>query len=384
MNNDSFNLMAGKKLKEIRESLNLTLQDVSNKMGFNNYQILSSIEKGERQIKANELMLLSRLYNVDFKEIVILETKEVRKQAVIWRDKIDLDTCKQYEDKLHKLCENMRYLENLFNIKPTIATQNIEMKLSEMSYENIREMAKRYLKTLSLGDRPAYSLSKIIESVLGVNIFYIDMGGAGSAASTNGEYGPAILLNSSNVPWRRNYDLAHELFHLLTWNLIPTDDQSCKSIGEINIDLEKYANVFASYLLIPYEALLTEFNKRLNNHKISFYDCVEMAKEFGVSIEALLYASINYGLIDRKETTKVMDKIKIVDKIARKNDEYNYVNILSDKYVGLAFRAYAEGFITKGVLAQFLFMDRYDLTKFLEDNGYQEKERYNFEISSAS
>jgi len=39
----------------------------------------------------------------------------------------------------------------------------------------------------------------------------------GSAASAIGPFGPAILMNSKEAPWRRNYNFAHELFHLITW-----------------------------------------------------------------------------------------------------------------------------------------------------------------------
>ena len=52
-------------LKNEREELGFTLKSVSKKMGFNNYQTLSSIEAGEREVKAWELSQLANIYGRD-------------------------------------------------------------------------------------------------------------------------------------------------------------------------------------------------------------------------------------------------------------------------------------------------------------------------------
>jgi len=49
----------GELLRKERESLDLTLVEVSKKLNFNHYQTLSSIEVGEREIKAWELAKLA-------------------------------------------------------------------------------------------------------------------------------------------------------------------------------------------------------------------------------------------------------------------------------------------------------------------------------------
>ena len=49
--------------------------------------------------------------------------------------------------------------------------------------------------------------------LLFVKVFHLPLEPTGTAASTYGEaFGMAVLLNSSHVAWRRNFDLAHELF----------------------------------------------------------------------------------------------------------------------------------------------------------------------------
>ena len=63
---NNFSVVLGARLRKARESFGLTLQEVAGKLGFNNYQALSSIEDGSRQVKAHELAALSRIY---FKDI---------------------------------------------------------------------------------------------------------------------------------------------------------------------------------------------------------------------------------------------------------------------------------------------------------------------------
>src|SRR2546429_7171771 len=75
---------------------------------------------------------------------------------------------------------------------------------------------------MNLGRVPATSLTKVLEEDFGVKIFYREEL-SGSAASAGGGFGQAILMNSSEAPWRRNYNFAHELFHLLTWNVMPPE-----------------------------------------------------------------------------------------------------------------------------------------------------------------
>src|SRR5256884_9797176 len=112
---------------------------------------------------------------------------------------------------------------------------------------------------------------------------------SGSAASAVGDFGQAILMNSSESPWRRNYNFAHELFHLLTWNVMPPE--RLRREKELKDRFEKLANSFASCLLLPAECVLSAFAERLNERKISYADLVEIAREFDVSTEEIGRAS---------------------------------------------------------------------------------------------
>src|SRR5262249_7483813 len=51
-------------------------------------------------------------------------------------------------------------------------------------------------------------------------------------------------------PGRRNFDLAHELFHILTWDAMPPEHVE-DSAEQSRIRVEQLANNFASALLMP-------------------------------------------------------------------------------------------------------------------------------------
>lgn len=63
-----------------------------------------------------------------------------------------------------------------------------------------------------------------------------------------------MLIARDEVAGRRNFDLAHELFHILTWEAMPPAhiEQSVDSGGNRT---EQLANSFASALLMPKEVV---------------------------------------------------------------------------------------------------------------------------------
>ncbi|AMV35428.1 hypothetical protein VN12_25280 [Pirellula sp. SH-Sr6A] len=70
-------------------------------------------------------------------------------------------------------------------------------------------------------------------TAIGVKIFFLDFEPSGTAACSLFErFRSEILLNSRIVNRRRNFDLAHELFHLLTWNVfrVPVSENALTSL----------------------------------------------------------------------------------------------------------------------------------------------------------
>lgn len=146
-------------------------------------------------------------------------------------------------------------------------------------------------------------LEKTLESAYGVKVWYESME-EGSAASTLGDFGPAILMNSSEAPWRRNYNFAHEVFHLITWQSIPPILLTDRT--DLRQKIEQLANAFASCLLLPAAAVSVEAGQRIAKGEITYTGLVDLARDFCVSTEALLYRLLNLKVFSRKTVDNLL------------------------------------------------------------------------------
>lgn len=378
------------RLKKERESLDFTLKEVSEKLEFNNYQTLSSIEAGEREIKAWELAKLAEIYGRDIDYFLNLETvqKEVR---ILWRSPETSPQKTTVERQFISICKRYQNLLKLLeepNIPKTGSKLNIDKHelLTQSAFKEVENLANAYVRILDLGSRPACSLLKILEEEMDIKIIFLPLDSNISGGSTiDEEFGMAVLVNSNDPPWRRNFDLAHEFFHLITWNdFSPEEIYQNDSSGKNRI--EQLADVFSSSLLLPENEVRDEFEKRTVEKSISYLNLVHIARDFDVSIEALLWRLVNLGLLKRENIQEELEKetIKDVDKKNRHSDWAETVKPhLSNRYISLAIKAFHLGKISKGKLAEYVGENYSAIPSFLNKYGYDENEDYSIAYRTA-
>lgn len=103
-----------------------------------------------------------------------------------------------------------------------------------------------------------------------------------------------ICINSKTSYGRQRFTLAHELYHVLYENIV--GQIICnKSMGDNQSDSEKEADKFASYLLMPYDAL---FQYSANNLEWTLEKVTEAEQFFQISHMAMLFRLISDGFID--------------------------------------------------------------------------------------
>lgn len=119
-----------------------------------------------------------------------------------------------------------------------------------------------------------------------------------------------IGVNASHHPNRRRFTIAHELGHFLlhkgepvhvdganvAYRLDRRDERSSSGQDEF----EREANLFAAELLMPKRFLDSDLATR----KIDLLDddvVTDIAREYGVSTQALTFRLMNLGLVDRGE-----------------------------------------------------------------------------------
>jgi len=377
---DKFNTALGKRLKKVRETLGFTLEEVSEKMGFNDYQTLSSIEKGERKLKAFELATLAKIYLRDI-SYFLNPAQEEEKIVVLWRAYSGDNACKLKEQEFLKYCDNYYDLEERLGIDHRFSLRQLDnMTPDDFNFEKIREIASEYYNQMLLGSRPACILEKVLEEKYNIKILYLELGKSGSAASAIGRFGAAILSNANEVLWRKNFNIAHELFHIITWKIF--DYKNIHVDGDVKPLIEKWADAFASNLLLPQEDVTREFENRIKNSKISLLDLIGIAREFIVSIDALLWRLVTLKLLGHNEVKELLEseKVRELDRIQRLSDHKGDMPYISVRYLNLAFKACQNGSISRGKLAEYLSVDRNDVGKMLRQYGYAEEETYNEEL----
>ena len=166
-----------------------------------------------------------------------------------------------------------------------------------------------------------------------------------------------IGINSNMSIGRQNFTLAHELYHLLyeeNKNNFVICDYSSESESEIE------ANIFASYLLIPYEGL-KRYVKNMNISKWSLDDVIAAEQYYQISHMALLFRLVEQNFITEEESLEFQNvKISHEARIRGFNDDLYYPSPEDRKYFSLGNyvksvgKAYSSNKISVGKKDEFL------------------------------
>jgi XRE family transcriptional regulator, fatty acid utilization regulator len=350
----------GSRIKAARLRMRWSQKRLADALQWNSSQIVSNVESGERELKAWELAQIARILNTTFDTLLNPTTN--REALVLWRAKPkDEERAGEIEAKFLTRCSRYAQLEKWCELPTPEELKPLSINSLETPIYAVQKEAAIVRDAMKLGGRPACTLEKTLEEDYGVKIFYEDLGASGSALCARNDFGSALLLNASEVPWRRNYSLAHELFHLMT----PTqwDGERC----------EQLADAFASALLLPQESLTSSIHERTIGKKIQLERLVEIACEFGVSIDALCWRLVNLNILKRD---KVLAELK-PDSELRRIDHFSrraYPSSepqqgLPERYIRLAYLAYAKGKLGRSKLAEYLEISAYDLAEYLNSNS---------------
>jgi len=374
----------GELLRKERESLDLTLTEVSKKMNFNHYQTLSSIEAGEREVKAFELDKLAEIYGRDIDYFLNLGTLE-KKSRILWKSPEQSTQKSLLERQFLLICRRYQKLIELVVGEKESTYTRLKFKIDKHELisgdgvKYVEDLASHYSNLLNLGSRPACSLTKILEEKMGIKVIYLPMVSDISQGCTfDLSYGMAALINENNAPWRRSFDLCHTFFHLLTWNLFSEEEiHQNQKIGEFPV--EKLADTFAAALLLPEKELRDEFEKRILEKSISYLDLVQLARKFNVPFEALIQRLVHLELLDNEKFQKNLEKDAFLDF----DKKYRYSRWaeaskphLSSRFISLAIKAYLSDKITRDKMADYLDVSSSTIPAFIRKYGYEETENY--------
>lgn len=358
----------GKRLKLAREAIGYTLRKASEETGIGESSI-SEFENSKREPKFSQLSKLAETYRRSM-EFFFADEPHIE-GLMLWRkEPTTAEEKKEVEAKLRQLCEQYHNLEVLMSEVKNVQFPPVTVKREEFDYAKASRLAKEFQREFLLGDIPSASLKQILEERFYVKIFHLAI--SGSAISMLSEsFGPAILLNRESKLWRRNFDLAHELFHLLTWRVFRLPQPQSDGPSEYE---EKLASAFASRLLLPTDIVKDKIEAATNEEgQIGFEALDEIAREFGVSLEALLWRMLYLYNKSAEDVEKYIEQARTlrVNRPPRRSDEPDE---LPERYCSLAIRALNEGKLSLMQFAKYMGISYRKAQEYLtEDEDFKDE-----------
>lgn len=164
-----------------------------------------------------------------------------------------------------------------------------------------------------LGEDPfsPINILTLAHSIDKLTIVYYPMGDRISGLCIKGDGTRVIAINSAMTLGRQRFSMAHELYHLYY-----DDDEStsvCAKIIGAGTEKEKEADQFASYLLMPPDALSEKIEqlKKSSSDKLSIHDVVRLEQYFGVSRQAILNRLLGEKEITREEADSMRQNVML-------------------------------------------------------------------------
>jgi Zn-dependent peptidase ImmA (M78 family)/transcriptional regulator with XRE-family HTH domain len=284
------NRFIGGQIAAARKTAKITQDELSETLGFKDRQILSNLEKGIRKAKPEELVVVMEVLNKPI-EYFTDPYQLPANQLFSWRAKTE-EAMRESEPKARGTVSAFRRFAQITKAGLTPIIPRLALT-PKSSYEDVMAIAEQLVGFLDLGELPGHTRTEAVCKKLNIEIFYLDMPDEVSGSSVLLDDFCALFINRNHPETRRNFSLAHELFHILTWDTFRPEHFSQEDGGKTKKRSEQLADNFASALTIP----IHDISKRWKS-----FDGTDLkgwieatAEELVVSPPALFWRMVNLG-----------------------------------------------------------------------------------------
>ena len=243
----------GKRIRALREARRLSQDDLARIFDLKDRQTISAIETGVRRVTADELVLAVEELGapLDYFTDPFLIVGEGR---FSWRqDGADMGRLEAYERKAGQWIGAYRHLAAQVGRPSPLLRRSLAIA-PDISAQDVMQAGERFAEEFGLGEVPAARLGGVMEGEFGFLVLMVDAEPGISGAACRLPELDAVLIARHELPGRRHFDLAHELFHILTWDTLPPEHaEAAQETGGKRT--ERLANKFAAALLMPAASL---------------------------------------------------------------------------------------------------------------------------------
>lgn len=282
----------GQRLAEARKSRGITQESAAEQIGVSRPTFIA-MEKGERIAKPAEIVKLAALYGKPISTIVrnaepVTDFQPHFRAAIEKVKPADVEQLRNAINEFKQFVENYLDLERRMKAPlrlnyPQTVTLNPRVDVTELA----EDVANRERQRLGLGDHPIPNIRSLLESDVGVRIFYSRLPRMFAGMYIFVEsLGGCMLINSVHPPEKQRASIAHEYAHLIV-------DRYTAGIDYLSIPgrkpaNERFAEAFAMSFMMPASSVRFQFNEIVNTSgDFRMGNLVKLKHFFSVSLEAM-------------------------------------------------------------------------------------------------
>lgn len=285
--------LIGVRLKALRAEQGLSQNDLAQLFGFKDRQTVSAIETGARRMTATELMLAVEKLGAPL-EYFTDPFRLVGEGRFSWRQTgVGVDQLGEYEQDAGPWISAYRALAPKVGRDLPLMRRTLGLTRNSR-FEDAMAAGERFATEFDLGEAPATGLIEVMERELGILVLMVDAQQGISGAACRLPELDTVIIQRREVEGRRNFGLAHELFHILTWDAMPPErSEEVRETGGNRV--EQLANNFAAAVLMPASSLKQkgDWSRLAEEDLIAQLNAV--ADELRVTSSALRWRLVSLG-----------------------------------------------------------------------------------------
>lgn len=278
------NEVFSRRLKSARLMRGLSMDSLCERMkNAVSKQSISKYENGKMMPDSTTLIALSQALNVsvDFffrPYTVSLDSMEFRKKS-----KLKVSSLNSIKEKVLDEIERYLEIENLLEMDNLFTVDYSDRIVS--APEDAREIAVSLRRDWKLGEDSINNITFLLEEN-GIKVIQFDTDEEfdGLSGFVNKVH-PVIIVNKKVCAERQRFTALHELGHLLLYFDADMPDK----------DRERLCNVFANEMLLPSSQFIEMVGA--SRKDISLQELIPLQKQYGLSIDAMMYKAKELGVI---------------------------------------------------------------------------------------
>lgn len=332
----------GPRVRFARTRRGLSEQELAKRMGLASTRQVIAVEKGKRGLSYDELVNLSKVLRKSyyfFTDPFQLVCDEKYRYFV--KNNTSKKQLSKFNESMNEFLGIYRFLLSYFNKKDKLRTPKFDLQLPftvSSSPELAVNAGERMADILELGTKPVEMLQIALEDKLGIMTLMLNSDSmAISGAALCLPEVSFICVNRRLSKSKRALTIAHELFHLLTWDALPYDRTSPAKTKAHKV--EELADLFASSLLMPRQTVVQI--EGIGKKQVATQWVVENATDLGVTARALQVRIKQIEAQTGKNLSEVIDHLNLAQ-LEDKIQDDKPAQPFSKKYAELISRAVAE------------------------------------------